>query len=384
VEYSTFLLRTKVIHGVGTISQLGREIQETVKGKGLLVTDKGLVQTEIFPDIEQVLKDANVEYEVYSGIEGEASTEHLHQAYQKLISSNCNFVIGFGGGSSIDVAKGVALLATNNSHIKDYAGMRKFQNKPLPLFAIPTTAGTGSEVTHGAVFMEEETNEKFTVNHPELNPPILAILDPTLLRTIPRSVAAISSIDALTHAIESFVSKKSNPLTECLSLQAAKLIIGNIIPFLEDPTNSKHAYNVLLGSNIAGIAFAHAGTGNSHCLARYIGGRSKIAHGVLCGLTIPAVVEFNLSHSLEKYAAIARLFNSKLAFETDEQAAKELPILLEALLTKINFPQSLKQLGLVEGDLRYIAKDSANSWYNDFNPRHTSENDFLQILSNCY
>jgi alcohol dehydrogenase len=381
---SSFYLKTKVVHGVDSLKQLGNEINTLSTGKGLLICDHGIRTSELFNKIESELNNSNIKYTLFTEIEGEANTSHVYSALNTLIEEDCKFIIGFGGGSSIDVAKGVAILATNGGSLNEYEGMRKFHHPPIPLFAIPTTAGTGSEVTHACVFKDLEKKKKFTINHPELNRPNVAILDPTLLKTIPKSVATISSIDALTHGLESFVSKKSDLLTECLSKKAIELIARNIKTFIDNPTQIDSAYHVLLGSNIAGIAFSHSGTGNIHCLARYIGGRYDISHGVLCGITFPAVVEFNLESAVNKYAMVARIFEPKLISAPEETAALELPNIIRRLLADLEFPQNLELVGVKEDDLVDIAKDCAQSWYNDFNPRYTTEKDYLEMLKQSF
>ncbi len=384
---SQFYLPTKIVSGPGAVARLPQELQALTSSnasKALIVTDQGIAGSPLFPAFLAQLDESGVPYAVYDGISGEAKTEHVHAALKRFEENRCGFVIGFGGGSSMDVAKGVGLLAVNGGDLLDYAGMRKFTRPPLPVIAVPTTAGTGSEVTDAAVFVDGKTKVKFTVRHPELNRPKLAILDPQLLRTIPPFVAKISGLDALTHAVESFVSLKATEMTEAFSYRAIQLIAGNLESFVSRPDDVSVAQLMLTGSNLAGIAFSHAGTGNVHCLARYIGGLYEIPHGLLCALLLPRVVAFNVPSQIGKFAVIARMFDERLNGTSDEEAANRLPEMLLALLQRLELPVRLNRLGVREEDLRDIAQASANSWYNDYNPRFTTEEDFFQILKQCY
>lgn len=285
-----------------------------------------------------------------------------------------------GGGSSIDTAKAVGILATNGGDIREYYGNNKVKNPILPLVAVPTTAGTGSEVTPSAVIGDTAQNKvKFPIRS-ELIRPKVAVLDPTLLRSLPRRVAAICGMDALTHAVESFVSLGSNPFTEVLSLEAIRLIGTNLRRFVSEPANLDAASPVMFGSTMAGIAFSIGRLGNVHCMARPLEEKLGLEHGLACAVLLPHVIEFNIVACPPKFARIAQTMGGEVKGLTDLEAARILLELIRKLNSDLLIPSFLGRPHVSSDEIEEMARFCSKTNYNEWNPRHTEFNDFVNLF----
>ena len=245
MSFSTFQLPTRIIIGSGSIGCAPDELRAIEVTKPLLVTDPGIAHTEVFEDIRVVLDEAGIPFEVFKDVEAQPSARTVEDAFSLYERSECDGLLALGGGSSIDTAKGAAILATNGGKPQDYDGFDKYSVPPAPLVAIPTTAGTGSEVSYAASISDTDRGIKFTIRHSQLNRAKVAILDPDVLRTLPRHVATVTGMDALTHAVESYTSLEATPITEAASLYATELIGTHLRPFVANRGNGEAAKKVV-------------------------------------------------------------------------------------------------------------------------------------------
>jgi alcohol dehydrogenase len=288
-------------------------------------------------------------------------------------------VVGAGGGSAMDIAKAAAILLTNGGKAVDYLGLGKIKKPGVPKIMIPTSAGTGAEVTFTAVFINEKTGSKGGMNGDPLYPEA-AILDPLLTLSLPPHVTASTGLDALTHALEAYTSIQAHPVSEMYSLEAMDLILTNIRTAFADGRNVRARTNMLLGSLLGGKALAMAGVGLVHAMAYPLGGMFGIPHGLANAVLLPYVTEYNLLGNLEKYATLAAL----LGYETDKMPLREAAMLavegLFNLNTDLDIPATLADLGVSEekiAEMADIALTVARPIEN--NPRHPSREDIMAV-----
>lgn len=376
-----FDISTKIIFGQGTVKRVGEELKNLGCKKVLVVTDPGIASMEFFTDAITSILENSIVYSLFKEVEAEPSTHVVENAFDQLRQEGCDTVLAIGGGSSIDTAKGVAVLATNPGNLKDFSGFGKFNIPPIPLVAIPTTAGTGSEVSDAAAITDKEKNEKFSIRHKDLNRAKIAILDPNVLRSLPTKIAVITGMDALSHAIESYTSIQANPFTEALSLYAIQLIGENFRSYVSNRNDTEAAGKMLIASSMSALGFTFAGTGYVHCVARYIGAQFHIAHGMLCAVTLPYIAEFNYIANPAKFAKIAQALGEHVEGLSLLEAAKKSIIALRKLCDDLGIPRTLGELGVPFQAVDRLAEDCANSWYHKFNPRYADKDEFEHLLS---
>jgi len=292
--------------------------------------------------------------------------------------------VALGGGSTIDVGKAVGILTTNGGRILDYVGRDKFINAPPPLIAIPTTTGTGSEVSFACAITDTDRDLKLTIYSEALNRAKVAILDPLGLRSLPRTVAVDSSIDAFVHAFESFLSLKSNVLSDAMDLYAIELIAHHIRPFVANRSNLESGLKMLCAATLAGMAFSNTGTGNIHCMARFIGAICHISHGLSNAVCLPYVAEFNLMANPEKFARVASAMGENIQGLTVLEAGRRAVEAIRGMNKDVGIPERLREVGVKEEKLPEIAKLSFDAGYNQWNPRYTTYEDFLSLLKQAY
>lgn len=381
MPFPIFKLPTKIIVGNGSIQAAPDELQTLEATKPLLVTDPGVAQTEVFEDVRAVLDEAGVPFDVFKDVEAQPSARTVEGAFSLYERSKCDCLLALGGGSSIDTAKGAAILATNGGKPQDYDGFDKYSTPPAPLVAIPTTAGTGSEVSYAASISDTDRDIKFTIRHGLLNRAKVAILDPNVLRTLPRHVAMVSGMDALAHAVESYTSLKATPITEAASLYAMELIGTHLRPFVANRNNGKSAESMLVASSLAAISFSDAGTGNAHCLARTLAAKFHMEHGMSCAVTLPYVVKFNAMANPSKFARVASALGARTEGLTQREAADKAASTIFDICSDLEVPSKLNAFGVQRENIPYIAEQSVKVDYNKWNPYQMTDSDFESLLS---
>jgi alcohol dehydrogenase class IV len=323
-----------------------------------------------------VLEAARVPFTACTDIESNPRDVSIHAIFDRAVTSGCDGVVGIGGGSAMDTAKGVAVLMSNGGSIADYDGINKIGKDLPPVVAIPTTAGTGSEATANAALTRSSDHYKMSLRSPRLLPK-LAILDPLLLRTLPRSVAATSGLDALTHAIEGYLSVRANPFSDFFAIRAMELLARNIRAFVANPENVEAASAMLMGSMLAGMVVSNTGTGNDHALARALGGLCDVPHGTATALLLPHVMSFNAAARPERYIEIASAIGVATTGTVREVAARVVDE-IHLLLRDLDVPLRLRDVGVAEDKIPALIEVALKNV--GPNPRRTSAADLERIL----
>lgn len=354
---SSFQFQTvpTLINEVGATSRLGELVTRHFSkvARVLLVTDAGFLRTGLVEPALHSLRTAGIEVQVYADVQADPPEAVVLAAVNTAQMFHVELVIGLGGGSSMDVAKLIAVLAPGTQSLPSMYGIGKIQGMRLPLIQIPTTAGTGSEVTNIAIVTTGATS-KMGVVAPQLYAD-LAILDASLTVGLPAAVTAATGIDAMVHAIEAYTSRHlKNPLSDMLALQALSLLSENLLPACRDGQNLQARQAMLLGAMLAGQAFSNAPVAAVHALAYPIGGQFHVAHGLSNALVLPHVLRFNLRHNTEQYAQLASVV-APLATGSDEARAQALVARLEEIADATGIARTLAEVGIVAADLDALA-----------------------------
>jgi len=370
---------TQIQFGAGVIRSLPEIIKQAGGTKPLLVLDPGLISAGLDTNIRTPLDNAGIDYQVYDKIDPEPGLRLADNGTQLAKEHGCDCVIGAGGGSAMDVAKAISILLTNGGRAVDYLGLGKINKPGVPKIMVPTSAGTGAEVTFTAVFINEETGSKGGMNGDPLYPDI-ALLDPELTLSLPPHITATTGIDALTHALEAFTSVQAHPISEMYSLQAIELIADNIRSAYADGRNMEARSNMLLGSLLGGKALAIAGVGLVHAMAYPLGGMFGIPHGLANAVLLPYVTEYNLIGNLQKHALLAEILGQNISELSLRDAAEVTVEELHLLNQDLNIPSSLRELKIPEDklpEMAEIALTVARPVEN--NPRQPSKEDIIAI-----
>jgi len=370
---------TQIHFGVNIIKTLPKIIEQLGGTRPLIVIDPGLKQAGLDKNVTSPLDEAGTPYTIYDQVDPEPGLRLADQGTEVAEKNNCDCIIGVGGGSAMDVAKAISILLTNSGTAADYLGLDKIKKPGLPKIMVPTSAGTGSEVTFTAVFINEETGSKGGMNGNPLYPDA-ALLDPALTLSLPPHVTASTGIDALTHALEAYTSAQAHPISEMYSLEAIRLISDNIRTAYSDGRNMDARSNMLLGSLLGGKALATAGVGLVHAMAYPLGGMFGIPHGLANAVLLPYVTEYNLIGNLQKYADLAVIFG----YETDNMPMREAAALAVDGLYQLNMdlgiPETLTELNIAEDKIPEMADIALTvSRPIENNPRQPSRDDIISI-----
>ncbi|KIE17325.1 hypothetical protein DS62_04340, partial [Smithella sp. SC_K08D17] len=374
----------KIIFGNGSILTLTSHIKEFHAQNPLLVIDKNLAKTDLLEKIANVLIPGGIKFTVYDKVEPEPPIELADEGAKIAVKNKSDIVIGIGGGSAMDVAKAIAVLATNKGSAVDYLGLNKVPKPGLPKIMIPTTAGTGSEVTFTAVFVRKNLKKKEGMNSPYLYPE-LALLDPELTLSLPPVPTAQTGLDALCHAIESYTSVNSSPVSEMFSLEAIALIAENLRTCVHDGKNIVARERMLLGSLYAGIGLANAGVTAVHSLSYPLGGKYGVGHGLANTMMLLAVMDFNLPAALEKFTDVAAAMGENIEGLPEREAAYLALEAVEALIEDCGIHATLAQFGIKEKDfpaLADVALTVARPLEN--NPRKLTKDDMIAIYAQAF
>ncbi len=374
----------KIVFGSGAFEQLLEHVHELKGSKPFVVLDRNLSLAGFKERVSDLFESGGMDYILFDRVEGEPPLELADEGAEIALKEKCNLVVGIGGGSTMDVAKAVAVIAANKGRAKDYLGLNKVPGPGLPKIMVPTTAGTGSEVTFTSVFIRKKLKKKEGMNSPWLYPE-LALLDPVLTLSVPSNVTAATGIDALCHAIESYTSINSSPLSELVSLEAVRLISSDLRTCVHDGSNLRARENVLLGSLYAGLGLANAGVTAVHSLSYPLGGKYGISHGVANTVLLPYVMRFNLPGAVEKFAVVAETMGEFVDDLSLREAADLAVEAVEELIEDCDMNISLEELGVGEEDFSELAKVAmtvARPLEN--NPRKVTVEDAIEIYEEAY
>jgi alcohol dehydrogenase len=373
-----FHMPVKLYFGSGEIKNIARIVSQDLKSKNpVIVTDKGIADSGLLKEVTEMLPGIKV----YDTIEANPKSDTINAISADLRQMKPDLVIGLGGGSPLDAAKALALLATNKGCIEDYEGREKYINDPLPVLAIPTTCGTGSEVTWVSVITDVNRKFKMSIKGPKMYPAV-SIVDPDLIKTLPSPIIASTGLDALTHAVEAYLSRPATIITDINAVKAVKLILGAVEGAYTDiENNHKDRENLMYGSTIAGFAFGNSDVTGVHCISESIGALYDIPHGVANSIFLPHVLAYNLLACVKKMANLARKTG---IMESDDKKAAQLFIKKISDLSKRLGIPVFKDLNIARDQFETIAAMSFANNSNLSNPGVLDQNDYLKILENAF
>jgi alcohol dehydrogenase class IV len=385
VDYNrtfSYELPTKIEFGVGISERVPERIAECGGARTLLVADPGVLDAGVVDKVTHALENASMPYVLFSDIEPEPEARSIVDGVQLARSEGCDAVVGIGGGSALDSAKAIAVMLENEGHIRDYAGQNLVPNPGVPMIALPTTAGTGSEVTIWSVISEKEEKVKYGVGSPYMTATI-AMCDPELTLTLPPHITASTGIDALAHALESYVNKTTQPISEALSIRAMELIARSLRTAVVAGENLQARSDMLLASLSAALAFNPTRLGLAHALVMPIGANYKIPHSVGVAILLPEVMHYNLIGNLEKFVTIARIFGENTEGLSLRDAAELSVKAIRQLSEDVGIPEGLAGYGVEEERLHELAEAGIATGNVPVNPREPTVEDLVEIMRAC-
>jgi len=379
-----FYLPTKIIFGTGSLDKLGEEVGSLGQPILLVTGRSALREIGILDRVARILKEKNITFFLYDEVHPEPDTELVDNGVMFARRNKCRVVIGMGGGSAIDVAKAIAGLAMENDFhsVAEYLegeGDRRLNSFGLPFLAIPTTAGTGAEVTKNAVIINRNTRSKRSFRSNYLFAKI-AIIDPSLTVNLPKEITASTGMDTLSHLIEGFVSRKANPLTDILAIKGINLVGEALVSVYNNGSDMEAREKMCLASLLGGILLANSGLGVVHGVAAFLGALHGVPHGVANGVLLPRAIEFNLLSAVPKFKAIACSLGEEIEGLKDEEAAHRTFLVVDRISQELEIPCSLREFGVREEDLPELARKSLTSNSTRGNPREVSYDDLMLLL----
>lgn len=380
---SEFNSNTEILMGNDSVQSVSQIIMNGKYNHALIVCDEGIENAGILDVILNQLNKANIDGTVFSSVEANPSTLTVDACYKVLKESNADIIIGVGGGSPLDVAKAVSILGTNGGEIADYEGMNNVPLQGLPLVAVPTTAGTASEVTIFTVITDHEREYKFTVGSRNLAAR-WAIIDPALTLSLPPSLTASTGLDALVHAIESYVSKKAYVISEVLSLKAIELISSSLRTAVHSGDDLTARSNMLYGSLIAGLAFNNTRLGNVHAMSHPLSAKYNVPHGIANSILLPHVMEFNRVANPKKFSDIAIAMGT-VTENTGTELSRSMDAIkaVKSLSEDIGIPATFRDFNIDPESIDTMAEDAMESGNILVNPRKTNKEDLVNIFHKC-
>lgn len=372
-----FSIPQDIVVGKGSLAKLPEIAQKLGGTHGFIISGPHLNKMGIVKSCADALEGVGIPVDAYTETEGNPSVETVDKAAEAFKKSGADFIVALGGGSPMDVAKAVGVVAKYGGSITEYEGGGKVPGDIVPLIAIPTTAGTGSEVTAFSVITDHSRNYKLTVFSYKMIPSY-AILDPELLTTAPVSVAAACGIDAMVHALEAYISKAASPFTDAMAEKALELIGKNIRRYVADRSDVQAAENMLTGSLFAGIAFSWARLGDVHAMSHPVSAFFNVPHGVANAILLPTIVEYNALADNGKYLKIYNYISRTPVFENEFEPFM-LVELLEELNAQLGIPASLGEVGVTADKFDAMAEDAMKSGNIAVNPRSTTKKDVLSL-----
>ena len=384
---STYQFKTPsvIVNGPGAAKEVGSFAKGLGK-KALIVTDVALEKIGLLNDIKNSLEMAGISFAIYDKVVTEPTIDFAEEGQKIFKEVQAEFLIAVGGGSPIDAAKGIAALATNPGKMSDFAGANKIPRPGAPLIAIPTTAGTGSEVSQFTIITDTTRDVKMLIASLNIMPRV-ALVDPLMTLTMPQKITAATGLDALTHAIEAFVSVKAQPITDTLALQAIRFIAGNIRQAWSNGDNVEARTNMMIGALQAGMAFSNSSVALVHGMARPIGAYFHVPHGISNAALLPTVIEFSIPGNPKRYAAIAEAMGEITEGLSVLDAAYLAADAVEGLNVDLKVP-TLRELGVEEKKFNSIveqmAADAIASGSPGNNPRKATQGEIVELYRRAF
>lgn len=375
-----FILNEVSYFGPGARKELPEVLTRMGVKKALVTSDKGLIKVGTTKMVTDVLDEMGFPYDIYSEIKPNPTVTNVKQGVEAFKASGADCIIAIGGGSSMDTAKGIGIVANNPEFgdIVSLEGCAPTKNKSVPIIALPTTAGTGAEVTINYVIIDEERQAKMVCVDPN-DIPAVAIVDPELMYSLPKGLTAATGMDALTHAIEGYITKGAWIMSDMYELQAIKMIAENLPIAVEEPTNPVGREGMALAQYIAAQAFSNVGLGLVHGMAHPMGSLHDIPHGVANALLLPTIMEFNMPTRIEKYGVIAQHMGVDTTGMTPEEAAQAAVDAVRELSIRVGIPQHLSEFGITEADIPALASQAITDVCTPGNPRDVTEAEIIEL-----
>ncbi|QYK14052.1 L-threonine dehydrogenase [Shewanella rhizosphaerae] len=360
---------------IGDIKTLGFQ-------RALIVTDKPLVEIGLVGQIVEKFGAAGITSTIFDGVQPNPTVGNVEAGLALLKANDCDFVVSLGGGSPHDCAKGIALVATNGGNIKDYEGLDMSAKPQLPLVAINTTAGTASEMTRFCIITDETRHIKMAIVDKHTTP-ILSVNDPELMLLKPAGLTAATGMDALTHAIEAYVSIAANPITDACAIKAIELIKGNLVEAVENGQSLEARDQMAYAQFLAGMAFNNASLGYVHAMAHQLGGFYDLPHGVCNALLLPHVQAYNAQVAAPRLKDVAKAMGVDVSAMTDEQGATAAIDAIKALSVAVKIPENLTKLGVKAEDIPTLADNALKDACGLTNPKQATHEEICQIFTNA-
>ncbi|MCM1110900.1 MAG: lactaldehyde reductase [Clostridium sp.] len=375
-----FILNETSFFGPGARKELPGAIARLGKKKVMIVTDKGLIQFGVAKLVTDVLDQAGVEYSIFSDVKPNPTVTNVNDGIRAFKESGADILVAIGGGSAIDTAKAVGIVVANPefSDIVSLEGCAPTKNKSIPIIALPTTAGTAAETTINYVIIDEEKQKKMVCVDPN-DIPAVAIIDAELMYSLPKSLTAATGMDALTHAIEGYITKAAWEMSDMFEIEAIRMIARYLPTAVDEPKNPEGRNGMALAQYIAGMAFSNVGLGLVHGMAHPLGALFDIPHGVANAVLLPTVMEFNMPCCVEKYGKIAEAMGVDTKGMTPEQAAQAACDAVKALSDRVGIPANLTLLGIKEEDIPALSRQAIEDVCTPGNPREVTYDEIVAI-----
>jgi alcohol dehydrogenase len=378
-----FFIPTVTLMGVGAYKEIGKQIRTLGGRKPFVCTDKGIVDSGILDQVVEVIRrDCEVEPVVYDKTKPNPTDNNVHEGLEDYQANGCDLIVSLGGGSAHDCGKGIGIVATNGGNIRDYEGVDQSQQAMPPFIAVNTTAGTASEMTRFCIITDTSRKVKMAIVDWRVTPNV-AIDDPLLMVGMPPALTAATGMDALTHAVEAYVSTIATPVTDACALKAIELIAANLRAAVANGQDMEARDKMCYAQYLAGMAFNNASLGHVHAMAHQLGGFYDLPHGVCNAILLPHVERFNMIAKMDRFANIATAMGEKIDGLSVRAAAEKALEAIQTLSTDIGIPAGLGELGVKEQDLKTMAENAQKDACGLTNPRCPNLDDVIQIYKNA-
>ncbi|MEI7981275.1 MAG: iron-containing alcohol dehydrogenase [Bacteroidota bacterium] len=377
-----YFIPTVNLMGAGSVSQVGKQARIIGGTKALVVTDKPMVKIGIAEVIVKLLKEAGIETVLYDEVIPNPTVKNVHDGVDLYRKEKCDIIVVVGGGSPIDCAKGIGLVSANGGSIKDFEGLDRSEKNMPPFIAVNTTAGTASEMTRFTIITDTDRHVKMAIVDWHVTPTV-SINDPELMVSMPPSLTAATGMDALTHAVEAYVSTIATPVTDSAAMKSIELISQYLRPAVANGKNMEAREKMAYAEFMAGMAFNNASLGNVHAMAHQLGGFYDLPHGVCNAILLPHVERFNLIACPERFADIAAAMGENIEGLSVIEAADLALESIKRLSEDVGIPSGLKELGVEEKDFPTLADNALKDACGLTNPRIATKTDIIQIYKNA-
>lgn len=380
-----FILNETSFFGSGARKELPGAIRGLDKSKVLIVTDKGLLQFGVAKMVTDILDEAGISYEIFSEVKPNPTVSNVKAGIDAFKKAHADILVAIGGGSSIDTAKAIGIVMANPdfSDIISLEGCAPTKNKSVPIIALPTTAGTAAETTINYVIIDEEKQKKMVCIDPK-DIPAVAIIDAELMYSLPKNLTAATGMDALTHAIEGYITKGAWELSDMFEIEAIRMISRYLPMAVSEPMNPEGRNGMAVVQYVAGMAFSNVGLGLVHGMAHPLGALFDIPHGVANAVLLPAVMEFNLPYCTAKYRNIAESMGVDTSSMNDNEAAQSACNAVKQLSQKVGIPATLTELGIIKENIPDLTQQALEDVCTPGNPRSVTydevENIYCSLL----